>query len=55
MEMARSLAVWGTVCRSRGNLSAAAEHWEKAAAQFEGSGAVRELSEIHGMMTDKLV
>jgi class 3 adenylate cyclase/tetratricopeptide (TPR) repeat protein len=55
MEMARSLAVWGTVCRSRGNLSAAAEHWEKAAAQFEGSGVIRELNKIQGMMTDKAV
>jgi tetratricopeptide (TPR) repeat protein len=37
-QAAHTHLVWGTVCRDRGNLAAAREHWERAAALWEACG-----------------
>jgi tetratricopeptide (TPR) repeat protein len=37
-QAAHTHLVWGTVCRDRGNLAAAREHWERAAALCEACG-----------------
>jgi tetratricopeptide (TPR) repeat protein len=42
VEAARTQVAWGLVCRDRGNLAAASEHLERAAAQFEASGLIDE-------------
>lgn len=44
LEVARTHLAWGIVCRDRGDLAAAREHWEQAAAQWEASGLADELS-----------
>jgi hypothetical protein len=38
--------------RERGNTSAAREHFERAAAQFQASGLTRELDETQRMLVD---
>jgi tetratricopeptide (TPR) repeat protein len=43
LEAARTHVAWGAVCRDRGNIGAAREHWEHAAAQWEASGLTDEL------------
>jgi len=45
LEAARTHAAWGKMLRQCGNESAAREHFERAAAQFEKSGLERELRE----------
>ena len=50
LEAARTHAAWGTVCRERGNLAAARQHWEQTAAQFEKSGLARELEQTRELM-----
>ena len=46
LEAARTQVAWGAVCRDRGDLAAAREHWEQAATQWETSGLVHELERI---------
>jgi predicted ATPase len=43
LEAARTHLAWGLLRRDRGDAAAARDHFEKAAAQFEASGLVREL------------
>jgi tetratricopeptide (TPR) repeat protein len=50
LDAARTHAVWGTVCRDRGDLAAAREHWEKAAAQWEASGITWELERVRALI-----
>jgi predicted ATPase len=52
VEAARTYLAWGSVCRDRGDLAAAREHWEQAAAQFEASGLVQELERIRALLAD---
>jgi tetratricopeptide (TPR) repeat protein len=40
--------VWGTVCRDRGDLAAAREHWEQAAAQWEACGITWHVDTVRG-------
>jgi tetratricopeptide (TPR) repeat protein len=47
LEAARTQVVWGLLCRDRGDLVSAQEHFEQAAAQFEASGLTRELETVH--------
>lgn len=46
LEAARTQVAWGIVSRDRGNISAARDHFEKAAAQFAYSGLARELGQV---------
>lgn len=50
LEAARTRVAWGSICRDRGNLPSAREHWEKAAALFEASGLNRELEEVRALL-----
>jgi tetratricopeptide (TPR) repeat protein len=43
VEAAYTRLAWGKVCRDRGDFTAAREHWELAAAQWEASGLTDEL------------
>ena len=52
MEAVGSHLAWGSLCRDRGDLAAAREHWEQAAAQFEASGLVQELERIRTLLAD---
>ncbi len=45
LETARTHIAWGKVLQERGNMEAAREHFEKAAAQFQESGMVSELEQ----------
>ena len=46
LEMARTHVKWGLVCRDRGDIAAAREHFEQAAGQFEASGLAQELEHV---------
>jgi tetratricopeptide (TPR) repeat protein len=50
LEAARTHVAWGTVCRDRGDLTAAREHWERAAAQWEASGLTHELERTRTLL-----
>ncbi len=50
LEAALLHVLWGVHCRDRGDLPAAREHWEQAAAQFETSGLSRELEHTRALM-----
>jgi tetratricopeptide (TPR) repeat protein len=52
IEAARTHEAWGTVCRDRANLTAAREHWEQAAVQFEASDLLQDLERIHALLSD---
>ena len=52
VEAARTHVAWGSVCRDRGDLAAAREHWEQATAQFEASDLVQELERIRALLAD---
>jgi hypothetical protein len=52
VEAARTHVAWGSVCRNRGNATAARKHWEQAAAQFEASDLVQELGRIRALLAD---
>jgi tetratricopeptide (TPR) repeat protein len=52
IEAARTHVAWGSVCRDRGNLAAAREHWEQAAVQFEASDLLQELERIRALLAD---
>jgi tetratricopeptide (TPR) repeat protein len=44
--------VWGSVCRDRGDVAAAREHWAKAAAQYEASGVAGALEQVRALMAE---
>src|SRR5262249_17249065 len=46
VEVARTHVFWGQLCRQRGEIRAAREHFEKAAGQFEASGFAGELAQV---------
>jgi tetratricopeptide (TPR) repeat protein len=52
VEAAYTHLAWGSVCRDRGNPTAAREHWEQAAVQFEASDLLQELGRIHALLAD---
>ena len=52
VEAARTHVAWGSVCRDRGNLAAAREHWKKAAVQFETSNLRQELGQVHAFLAE---
>src|SRR5262249_7637398 len=51
LEAARTHVACGEICCARGNDTAAREHFEKAAAQFEASGLTEELERTRELMT----
>jgi DNA-binding SARP family transcriptional activator/tetratricopeptide (TPR) repeat protein len=50
LEAARTQVAWGTICRDRGDLTAAQAHWERAAAQWETSSLTHELERTRALM-----
>lgn len=50
IEAARTHLAWGKILRERGEWQSAREHFDKAAAQFEASGLVRELTEARELI-----
>ncbi|HEX2171618.1 MAG TPA: hypothetical protein VHL09_04160 [Dehalococcoidia bacterium] len=52
LEATRGRAVWAQLLRDRGDLVAAREHLEKAAAQFEASGLAEELERTRTLLRD---
>ena len=50
VEVARSRAAWGLLCRDRGEPTAALEHFERAAAGFEAAGLTAELERTRSWM-----
>jgi tetratricopeptide (TPR) repeat protein len=51
LEAARTHVAWGRVVQARGNLEAACEHFQQAAAQFEASGLEQELSAVRALLS----
>jgi hypothetical protein len=49
-EAARTHVAWGTVCRDRGDLDAACEHWKEAVAQCQASGNMWELERVRALI-----
>ncbi len=49
-QAARTYLVWGTVCRDRGNPSAAREHWERAAALWEACGITWQVETVRALI-----
>jgi tetratricopeptide (TPR) repeat protein len=47
---ARACTAWGSVCRERGDLAAAREHWEKAAALWRASDITWELEKVRTLI-----
>ncbi|MFC1820828.1 hypothetical protein ACFLZG_07085, partial [Thermodesulfobacteriota bacterium] len=52
VEAAYTHLAWGHACRDQGNPTAAREHWEQAAVQFEASDLPQELGRIHALLAD---
>jgi tetratricopeptide (TPR) repeat protein len=50
LAAARTHVAWGIVCRDRGDIVGAREHWEKAAAQWEESELPWELEKVKVLM-----
>lgn len=50
LEAARTHLIWGQISQLQGNNSAAREHFEKAAAQFESAGVLREAEQAKGLI-----
>jgi class 3 adenylate cyclase/tetratricopeptide (TPR) repeat protein len=50
LAVARTHVAWGVVCRDRGDIGAAEEHWEKATAQWEKSNLPWELEKVQVLM-----
>jgi tetratricopeptide (TPR) repeat protein len=50
LEVARTQVAWGLLCRDRGDLASAREHFEQAIAQFETSGLARELETVQSYL-----
>jgi len=46
LEVAHTHVAWGIVCRDRGHIAAAREHWEQAAAQWKASDIPWELEKV---------
>ncbi len=51
LEAAHTHVAWGKMLREHGNLSAAREHFEQAAAQFQASGLTEELDRTRKLMS----
>ena len=49
-EAAQTHLIWGAACRDRGDPTAAREHWETAAAQWEGCGITWELERVRALI-----
>jgi tetratricopeptide (TPR) repeat protein len=49
-QAAHTHLVWGTVCRDRGDLTAAREHWEQAAALWETCGITRQVETVRALI-----
>jgi tetratricopeptide (TPR) repeat protein len=49
-EAAQTHLVWGTACRDREDPTAAREHWETAAALWEGCGITWELERVRALI-----
>jgi adenylate cyclase len=49
-QAAHTHLVWGTVCRDRGNLAAAREHWERAAALWEACGITWQVERVRALV-----
>jgi len=49
-EAAQTHLIWGTACRDRGDPTAAREHWETAAALWEGCGITWELERVRELI-----
>jgi hypothetical protein len=49
-QAAHTHLVWGTVCRDRGDLSAAREHWEQAAALWEACGITWQVETVRALI-----
>jgi tetratricopeptide (TPR) repeat protein len=47
---AQTHEIWGTICLDRGDLAAAYEHWEQAAALWEASGITWELERARALI-----
>jgi len=50
LDAAHTHVAWGGTCRDRGDLAAAREHWEQAAAQWETSGLTHELARTRALI-----
>jgi tetratricopeptide (TPR) repeat protein len=50
LAAARTHVAWGIVCRNRGHVDAAREHWEIATAQWEKSDLPWELEKVQVLM-----
>jgi tetratricopeptide (TPR) repeat protein len=50
LEAARTHLAWGKISQIQGNTSAAREHFEKAAAQFENAGVIHEAEQTKGLL-----
>jgi len=50
MGVAHTRLAWGEICRDRGNLEAAREHWGKAASFFESKGLGVRLAQVRSLM-----
>ncbi len=50
LEAARTHVVWGQICRKRGDMDLALEHFGKAVVQFEDAGLARERERVRGYM-----
>jgi tetratricopeptide (TPR) repeat protein len=50
MGVAHTQIAWGEVCRDRGDLDAAREHWEKAEAFFQSKGLTKRLEQLRNLM-----
>ena len=54
LEAARTQVAWGLLCRDRGELAAAREHFEQAAAQFEASELTSELETVQNYLAQMM-
>lgn len=50
LEVAHTHLAWGTLLQGRGDTSAARQHFEQAAGQFELSGLTRQLEHAHALL-----
>jgi hypothetical protein len=50
LEIPRTHVAWGIICRDRGDLDTARNHWEKAAAQWEASGVTWEVKKVRMLL-----
>jgi tetratricopeptide (TPR) repeat protein len=52
MGVAHTEIAWGELCRDRGDLDAARNHWERATAFFESKGLTKRLEQVRALMAD---